>query len=79
MFPKKFRPGEAGPHPARQRMADIGGRKAVAAEKLLFEGKDTEQVAEGAAHTGQSALAPGPHLGGHQVYDGDALAVQLAG
>ena len=59
-------------------MADIGGRKAVAAEKLLFEGKDTEHVAERPAHTRQAALAPGPHLRRHQVHHGDALAVQLA-
>lgn len=78
MFPKKLSPRQAGFHDPGQRMAEVGRGQAVAAEKLLFERKYAEHVAQRLAHTLQTALAPGPHLRRHQVHHRNALAVQLS-
>jgi hypothetical protein len=47
-------------------------------EELLLEGEDAEEAVEGAAHAGQAAFAPRPHLRCDQVHNGDAELFQPA-
>src|SRR3954471_15329516 len=60
-------------------MTDIHGRDAAVHEELLFEGEDTEEAVDDAAHYFGAPLPPRPYLGSDQVDYRDAHLLELAG
>src|ERR1700722_20534808 len=65
-------------HQPSERMKNISSFYTVACEEFRLEGEDAKQLVDSAAHQGQSALAPGPDLGRHQVEHGNSELFQPA-
>jgi hypothetical protein len=59
-------------------MADIRGLNSMILKEIFLEREDTQQAADSAAHTWNSAFAPSPGLGGDEVHNRDPPPMEPA-